>query len=115
VSIFEPEAAIVRPLDKIGDQEWIHSGRDTRGGRWMSRPYHSEQTGIAVLALIIALVALGISAYTYFQVTQRAELQTRLTRMQDLVERGQQEIGDALRRPEGQVRGSQSRESSPRQ
>jgi len=81
----------------------------------MSRPYSSGQTGIAVLALIIALVALGISAYTYFQVTQRVDLQTQLTRMQDLVERGRQEIGDALRRLEEQVRGSQSKELSPRQ
>ena len=32
----------------------------------MSRPYHSGQTGLAVLAFIIALVALAISAYTYF-------------------------------------------------
>jgi len=80
----------------------------------MNLRYQDGQTGIAVLAFIIALVALGISAYTYFQVTQRGDMQTQLTRMQELVERGRQEIGDALRRLEEQVRGRQSSESPPR-
>ena len=62
----------------------------------------------------LALVALGISAYTYFQVTQRADMQTQVTRMQELAERARQEIGDALRRLEEQVRGRQSSESPPR-
>jgi hypothetical protein len=80
----------------------------------MNRQHQGGQTGIAVLAFVIALVALGISTYTYFQVTQRADIATQLTRMQDLVERGRQEVGDALRRLEEQVRGGQSKESPPR-
>jgi uncharacterized protein HemX len=72
------------------------------------------QTGIAVLAFVIALVALGISAYTYFQVTKRTDMQSQLTKMQELVERGRHEVGDALRRLEEQVRGSQSKESPAR-
>ena len=81
----------------------------------MSLRSQRGQTGIAVLAFIVALVALGISVYTYFQVTQRADMQIQLTRMQELVERGRQEIGDALKRLEEQLRGNQSRESPPRQ
>lgn len=73
------------------------------------------QTGIAVLAFIVALVALGISVYTYLQVTQRADMQTQLTKMQELVERGRQEMADALKRLEEQLRGSPPRESPPRQ
>ena len=73
------------------------------------------QTRIAVLALLIALVALGISVYTHLQVTQRADVQGQLTRTQELVERGRQEMADALKRLEEQIRGSQSRESAPRQ
>ena len=73
------------------------------------------QTGIAVLAFIVALVALGISVYTYSQVTQRTAMQTQLTRMQELVERGRQEVADALKRLEEQLRGRHSGESPPRQ
>jgi uncharacterized protein HemX len=73
------------------------------------------QTGMAVLALIVALVALGISVYTYLQVTQRADLQTQLTTVQELTERGRQEMADALKRLEEQLRGTQPRESPPRQ
>jgi uncharacterized protein HemX len=73
------------------------------------------QTGIAVLALLVALVALGLSVYTYVQVTQRADRQTELTKLQELVERGRQEMADALKRLEEQIRGSQPRESPPRQ
>jgi uncharacterized protein HemX len=73
------------------------------------------QTGIAVLALLVALVALGLSVYTYLQVTQRADMQTELTKLQELAERGRQEMADALKRLEEQIRGSQPRESPPRQ
>jgi predicted negative regulator of RcsB-dependent stress response len=65
------------------------------------------QTGIAVLALIIALVALGFSVYTYEYMSQRQELRGQLTKMQELVERGRQEMADALKRLEEQLRGSQ--------
>jgi len=65
---------------------------------------------MAVLALIIALVALGISVYAYLHMTQRPDLQRQLTKMQELVERGRQEMADALKRLEEQIRGSQPRE-----
>jgi uncharacterized protein HemX len=45
-----------------------------------------RQTGIAVLALIVALIALGISAYTYLQVTPRADHQRQLTKLEELIE-----------------------------
>jgi uncharacterized protein HemX len=73
------------------------------------------QTGIAVLALIIALVALGISVYTYLHMTQRPDLQSQLTKMHELVERGRQEMADALKRLEEQIRGSQPSTPPPRQ
>ena len=73
------------------------------------------QTGIAVLAFIVALVALGIAVYTYLQVGQREDQQAQLTKMQELVEQGRQEMADALKRLEEQVRGRQPQESPPRQ
>jgi uncharacterized protein HemX len=73
------------------------------------------QTGIAVLALLIALVALGIAVFTYVQVTQRADLQGQLTKVEELIERGRQEMAGALKRLEEQIRGSQPREAPSRQ
>jgi uncharacterized protein HemX len=81
----------------------------------MSLRNQRGQTGTAVLALIVALVALGISVYSYLQVTQRVDIQTQLTNMREIVERGRQEIADGLKRLEEELRGSQSRESPPRQ
>jgi uncharacterized protein HemX len=81
----------------------------------MSRGNQRGQTGIAVLALIIALVALGISVYTYLYMTQRPDLQSQLTKMQELVEQGRQEVADALKRLEEQIRGSQPGAPPPRQ
>ncbi len=63
------------------------------------------QTSIAMLALIVALIALGISIYTYLQVTQRAEHQRQLTKLEELIERGRHEMADALKRLEDQIRG----------
>jgi uncharacterized protein HemX len=63
------------------------------------------QTRIALLALMVALVALGVSVYTYLQVTQRVDMQTQLTNMREVVERGRQEMADALKRLEEQIRG----------
>jgi uncharacterized protein HemX len=77
----------------------------------MNRGNQRGQTGMAVLALIVALVALGISVYTHLQVTQRADMQTQLTKMQELVERGRQETADALKRLEERIRGNQPGES----
>jgi uncharacterized protein HemX len=73
------------------------------------------QTGIAVLALLVALVALGISVYTYLQVTQRADLQGQLTKVEELIERGRQEMADTLKRLEEQLRGNKPSEAPPKQ
>jgi uncharacterized protein HemX len=73
------------------------------------------QTGIAVLALLVALVALGVSVYTYVQVAQRADMQGQLTKIEEVVERGRKEMADALKRLEEQIRGGQPREAPPRQ
>ena len=81
----------------------------------MSLQNQRGQTGTAVLALIVALVALGISVYSYLQVTQRVDMQTQLSNMREIVERGRQEIADGLKRLEEELRGSQPRESPPRQ
>jgi uncharacterized protein HemX len=81
----------------------------------MSLRNQRGQTGTAVLALIVALVALGISVYSYLQVTQRVDMQTQLTNMREVVERGRQEIADGLKRLEEELRGSRPRESPPRQ
>jgi uncharacterized protein HemX len=81
----------------------------------MSLRNQRGQTGTAILALIVAFVALGISVYTYLQVTQRVDMQTQLTNMRELVERGRQEMADSLKRLEEQIRGSQPREAPPRQ
>jgi uncharacterized protein HemX len=73
------------------------------------------QTGTAVLALIVALIALGISVYTHLQVSQRVDMQTQITNMRELVERGRQEMADGLKQLEEQVRGSQAGQSPPKQ
>ena len=80
----------------------------------MSLRNQRGQTGTAVLALIVAFVALGISVYTYLQVTQRVDMQTQLTNMRELVERGRQEMADSQKRLEEQIRGNQPPESPPR-
>lgn len=67
------------------------------------------------MAPIVVLVALGISVYTYLQVTQRVDMQTQLTNIRELVERGRQEMADSPKRLEEQIRGNQSKESLPRQ
>jgi uncharacterized protein HemX len=72
------------------------------------------QTGVAVLALIVALMAFGISRYTYLQVTQRADLQAQLTAVEALIERGRRGMADALRRLEERMRARQHSESPPR-
>jgi uncharacterized protein HemX len=73
------------------------------------------QTGIAMLALLVALVALGISVYTYVQVSQRVDMRGQLTKIEEVIERGRQEMADTLKRLEEQIRGSQPREAPSRQ
>ena len=73
------------------------------------------QTGIAVLALIVALVALGMSIYTHLQMTRNADVQAQLSKLQELSERGRQDLADVLRRLEEIVRGRQPSEPPPRQ
>src|SRR5262245_58355615 len=69
------------------------------------------QTGIAVLALLVALVALGVSVYTYLEMAHNVELRRQMTTLQELSERGRQEMADALKRLEERIRGNQQGES----
>ena len=64
------------------------------------------QTGIAVLALLVALVALGVSLYTHMQTARSVDLQGQMTKLQELSERGRQEMADALKRLEERIRGN---------
>ena len=73
------------------------------------------QTGIAVLALVLALAALGVAVYAYMQTDERAELRGEITRLEGLIDRGRQETAGAVKRLEEQIRGSQPKESPPRQ
>ena len=61
------------------------------------------QTGIAVLALLVALVALGVSVYTYLEMAHNVELRSQMTTLQELSERGRQEMADALKRLEERI------------
>jgi uncharacterized protein HemX len=72
------------------------------------------QTAIAVLALLVGLVALGVSVYTYMQMAHNVELRTQITKLQELSERGRQEMADAFKRLEERIRGSQPGESPPK-
>jgi hypothetical protein len=82
----------------------------------MSRQDHEQgQTGLAILALLVALVALGVAIYTYLQAVPRDGLQTQLNKVEKLIEQGRQETADALKGLEEQIRGSQPQETPPRQ
>jgi uncharacterized protein HemX len=72
------------------------------------------QAGIAVLALLVALVALGVSVYTYMQMAHNLELRSQMTKLQELSERGRQEMANALKRLEERIRGNQPGESPPK-
>ena len=72
------------------------------------------QTRIAVLALLVALVALGVSIYTYLEMAHNVELRSQMTTLQELSERGRQEMADALKRLEERIRGNPPGESSPK-
>ena len=69
------------------------------------------QTGIAVLALLVALVALGVSVYTYLAMAHNVELRSQMTTLQELSERGRQDMADALKRLEERIRGNPPGES----
>jgi hypothetical protein len=71
----------------------------------MSLRNQRGQTRTVILALIVALVALGISVYTLLQVTQRADLRGQLTNVEKLIERGRREMANALERPDEQIWG----------
>jgi uncharacterized protein HemX len=77
----------------------------------MSMRNQRGQTGIAVLALLVALVALGVSVYTYVQLGHNLELQSQMTKLQEISERGRQDVADALKRLEERIRGNPSGES----
>jgi uncharacterized protein HemX len=81
------------------------------GGGGMNVRNQWGQTGIAVLALLVALVALGVSVYTYGQMGHNVELRSQIIKLQELSERGRQEMADALRRLEERIRGNSPSES----
>ena len=82
----------------------------------MRRQDHEQgQTGITILALLVALVALGVAIYTYLPAVPRDGLQTQLNKVEELIGQGRQETADALKRLEEQIRGSQPQEAPPRQ
>ena len=87
-----------------------HNAFNSKGGDVSIRNQWG-QTGIAVLALLVALVALGVSVYTYLQMAHDVELRGQITKLQELSDRGRQEMADALKRLEERIRGSQSGES----
>jgi argininosuccinate lyase len=49
---------------------------------------------------------LGVSLYTHLQTARRVDLQGQLTTLQELSERGRQEMADALKRLEERIRGN---------
>ena len=83
-------------------------------GDLMSMRNQRGQTGIAVLALLVALVALGVSVYTYLEMAHNVELRRQMTTLQELSERGRQDMADALKRLEERIRGNPPGESSPK-
>jgi uncharacterized protein HemX len=89
---------------------WAFNRLQSEGGG-MSMRNQRGQTGIAVLALLVALVALGVSVYTYVQMAHNVELRSQMTKLQELSERGRQEMADALKRLEERIRGNQPGES----
>jgi hypothetical protein len=70
---------------------------------------------MTALALIVALVALGVAVYAYVRMDARAELRGEITRFEELIDRGRQETANAVKRLEEQIRGSQPKESTPGQ
>lgn len=69
------------------------TGADGRSGR-----------GLAVLALIISLIALGASLVAYQEVGGTRALMQQVERLQDVVEAARKETADALQRIERSVR-----------
>ena len=97
---------------------WLVAGEscgafDSKRGNMSMRNQRGE-TGIAVLALLVALVALGVSVYTYLEMTHNVELRRQMTTLQELSERGRQDVADALKRLEERIRGNPPSESPPK-
>jgi uncharacterized protein HemX len=70
---------------------------------------------MAALALVVAVVALGVAVYAYVRMDARTELRGEITRFEELIDRGRQETANAVKRLEEQIRGSQPKESTPGQ
>ena len=82
----------------------------------MRRQDHEQgQTGIAILALLVALVALGVAIYTYLQAVPRDGLHTQRNKGETRIEQGRQETAEALKGLEEHIRESQPQETPPRQ
>jgi hypothetical protein len=70
--------------------------------------------GLAVLALVISLIALGTSLLAYQEVGGTRALMRQVERLQDAVEAARRETADALQRMERSIRpGDQEPASSP--
>ena len=70
---------------------------------------------MAILALLVALVALGVAISTSLQAVPRDGLHTQRNKGETLIEQGRQETAEALKGLEEHIRGSQPQETPPRQ
>jgi len=78
----------------------------------MRRQDHEQgQTGIAILALLVALVALGVAIYTSLHAVPRDGLHTQRNKVETRIEQGRQETAEALKGREEHIRGSQPQET----
>ncbi len=68
--------------------------------------------GLAVLALVVALIALGVSLLAYQEVGGTRALMRQVERLQDVVEAARRESADALQRIERSIRPA-DRETAP--
>jgi hypothetical protein len=60
--------------------------------------------GLAVLALVISIIALGLSLLAYQEIGGNRALLRQVERLQDVVEAARRETADALQRIERSVR-----------
>ena len=78
------------------------STEDARSGR-----------GLAVLALVISIIALGMSLLAYQEVGGTRALLRQVERLQDVVEAARRETADALQRIERSVRPADREPTAP--
>ena len=69
--------------------------------------------GLALLALVISVIALGASLLAYQEVGGAAALRRQVERLQDVVETARRETADALQRIERSVRPGDREPAAP--